>query len=78
MEEYATLMESEGGGTGFRNVTINGVDCIAYEVVDSDVESLIYPITETTILSFNCTPLNGDDDWDAMKGVILASIQAVR
>jgi len=75
LEEYVTLMETEGGGTTFTNLTVNGVDCIGYEVPDSDLESLIYPVTENVIISFNFTPLNGDEEWDATKGVIIASIQ---
>ena len=75
LQEYATTMESQGGGSSFRNVKVNGVDCISYEVAESAIDSLIYPVTENVILSFNFTPLNGDDDWDATKAAIVASIQ---
>lgn len=75
LQEYAALMESQGGGSNFHNLTINGVDCISYEVADSDIDSLIYPVSDTVILSFNCTPLNGDEDWDATKAAIFGSIQ---
>lgn len=78
LEEYAALMQSEGGGSDFRNVKINGVDCIAYEVKDSDLDCLVYPVSENVIISLNCTPLNGDGDWDSTKGAIFASIQPVQ
>ena len=77
LEDYAKLMETEGGGANFRNVMINGVSCVGYEIADAetDMECLLYPVTDNVIATFTCTPLNGDDDWDATKGVIFASIQ---
>ena len=75
LEEYASLMETQAGGSNFRNVTVNGVDCIGYEVAENDMECLIYPVTENIIVTFSCTPLNGDEDWDLTKGAIFASIQ---
>ena len=75
LEEYAAMMESEGGGSNFNNLKINGVDCISYEVADSNMECLIYPVSENIILSFSLLPMDGDDDWDATKAVIIASIQ---
>ena len=77
VDEYVAQMESQGGGSSFHNVTINGVDCVSYEVADADIDSLVYPVTDTMVLSFNCTPLNGDEDWDAVKAVIFSSIQPV-
>ncbi len=77
LEEYATMIESEGGGSDFNNLTVNGVDCISYEVKDSNMECLIYPITENLILTFSLVPMDGDDDWDATKAAIVASIQPV-
>ncbi len=77
LEEYATLMESEGGGSDFHNIKVNGVDCIAYEVTDADIDSLIYPVSDTVILSINFNPLRGDEGWDATKAAIIASIQPV-
>ena len=75
LEEYVSLMETQAGGSNFRNVTVNGVDCIGYEVAENDMECLIYPVTENIIVTFSCTPLNGDEDWDLTKGAIFASIQ---
>ena len=45
------------------------------EVAENDMECLIYPVTENIIVTFSCTPLNGDEDWDLTKGAIFASIQ---
>ncbi len=75
LEEYLTMIENEGGGSNFKNLTVNGVDCVGYEVEDSNMECLVYPITENIILSFSFTPKDGDDDWDATKAAIIASIQ---
>ena len=69
----ASMVEKDG--SNFRNVTVNGVDCIGYEVAENDIECLIYPVTENIIVTFSCTPLNGDEDWDLTKGAIFASIQ---
>lgn len=74
LEDYAKLMETEGGGSNFRNVMVNGISCIGYEIEEDDMECLLYPVTDNVIATFTCTPLNGDD-WDATKGVIFASIQ---
>ena len=74
LDDYAKLMETEGGGSNFRNIRINGVDCISYEVEGDNLECLIYPVTDHLIVSFNCAPMDGDDEWDAAKDVILASI----
>ena len=41
------------------------------------MECLIYPITENLILTFSLVPMDGDDDWDATKAAIVASIQPV-
>jgi len=77
LEEYAVILESEGGASNFSNVTVNGVDCIRYEVASENMECLIYPLTEQMILSFSFVPMDGDEEWDATKGVIVSSIQLV-
>lgn len=74
-KKYAEGVEAQGGGSNFRDVKINGVDCIAYEVESAQMDSLIYPVSENVIVNFNCSPLNGDEGWDATKGAIFASIQ---
>ena len=72
LEDYAKMMETEGGGSNFRNVMINGISCVGYEIEENDMECLIYPVTDNVIVTFTCNPLNGDEGWDATKGVIFA------
>ncbi len=73
-DEYAALMEKEGGGSDFRHILINGIDSILYEVEKDGIESLIYPVSDHVILSVNLMPMTGNDDWEATKKIILASI----
>ena len=75
LEDYLTMIEQQGGGSDFQNVKVNGVDCVAYQVEADNMECLVYPITENLILSFSFAPANGDEGWDAVKAVIVASIQ---
>ena len=75
LEEYLGMLEKEGGASDFRNLTINGVDCVSYGVESANLETLIYPVTENIIISFNFSPMNGDEGWDAVKGVIVSSVQ---
>ena len=75
LDEYAALMEKEGGGSDFRNIVINGVESILYDVEKDGLECLIYPVSDHMILSMNFSPMTGDDDWEAAKNIILASIQ---
>lgn len=77
IDEYVTMMETQGGGSAFVQLTVNGVDCVGYEVAEANMECLIYPVSENVILTFSCTPANGDEEWDATKGVIFTSIQPV-
>lgn len=75
LDEYAALMETEGGGSNFRHLVINGVESILYDVEKDGLESLIYPLSDHVILSVNLMPATGDDNWEAIKNIILASIQ---
>lgn len=75
LDEYVALMEKESGGSEFRHILINGVDCIVYEVEKDGIESIIYPVSDHVILSINLMPMTGDDNWEATKNNILASIQ---
>ena len=75
LDEYAALMEKEGGGSDFRHIVINGVECILYEVEKDNLESLVYPVSDHMVLSVNFMPMTGDDSWETTKNIILASIQ---
>ena len=75
LEGYINMMMTEGGGSNSRNIMVNGVSCIAYEVEENDMECLFFPITDSIALTFSCSPLNGDEDWDIVKGAIFASVR---
>ena len=77
LEAYLTELQSKGTDK-FRNVTVNGIDCVSCENEETSIDILVVPITETQVLVYNFTPLNGDDDWDATKAVIVASIQVAQ
>lgn len=76
LEGYLNMMMTEGGGANPRNVMINDISCLGYEVEENDMECLIYPVTDNVLLTFSCSPLNGDDAWDTVKGKIFASIRS--
>ena len=75
LDEYAALMEKEGGGSNFRDVIINGVACISYDVEKDNILSLIYPVSDHMVLSVNCMPMDADENWEDARNIILASIQ---
>ncbi len=72
LEEYATGL---GIAESAKLVMVNGLQTIAAEVEDQDIDMLIVPVTETLILVYSFTPLNGDEGWDAVKAAIVSSIQ---
>ena len=74
LEDYLTGLQ--GAGNTLNNVTINGIDCVSVE--NDGYEGVIVPMNDTLVLSFNCTPKDGDDDWDQVKGVIFSSIQVAQ
>lgn len=75
VDEYATMIGNEGGGSNFGKMKIRDTVCTTYEVADSDMDCLIYPVAEHAILLFCFSPVSGDDDWDAMKSIICATIE---
>jgi hypothetical protein len=78
LKEFAALMESEGGGSNFHDVKINGVDCFCYTVESAGLDCMVYPVSDTVVVTLNCSPLNGDENFDAIKGVIFASLQLAK
>ena len=74
LEEYLTSLEGNGTAN-FKNVTLNGFSAIAAENEAMSCDMLIIPVTDTMVLVYNFTPLNGDADWDAVKAYMVASIQ---
>ena len=77
LEEYLNGL-SANGTANFKNVTINGIDCVACENEAKNCDILIVPITDTSVLVYNFMPLNGDDGWDATKVAIISSIQVAQ
>ena len=76
LEDYAVSLENNGTGN-FRNLILNGFDAIGAENEADGIDILIIPVTDTQVLVYYFTPLNGDDGWDSTKTVIVASIQVV-
>ena len=74
LEDYLNLLQGQGTAN-FKNVTVNGIDCVGCENEANNFDILIVPITETQVLAYVFTPLNGDDDWDATKVAIVSSVQ---
>ena len=77
LEEYLTGLQG-AGASNFNNITVNGIDCIGAENEESSIDICIVPITETMVLVYNFTPLNGDDEWDEIKTAIVASVQVAQ
>ena len=74
LEDYAAGLEAKGV-SNFRNITLNGFDVIGAEDENNSIDILIVPMDDTTVLVFNFTPLNGDDEWDGAKVAVVASVR---
>ena len=74
LQEYLTALE--GAGNKLNNVSINGIDCVSVEA--DAYEGVIVPMNDTLVLSYVCTPKDGDEDWDQVKGVVFSSIQVAQ
>ncbi len=59
-------------------VVTNGIKAISFEQEEDDVDTLFILIGDNMIIEYDFTPLNGDEDWDAVKATIVASIQLVK
>ena len=77
LEEYLNGLQGQGAAN-FKNITVNGIDCVGCENEAQNSDILIVPITETQVLVYNFTPLNGDDDWDETKAVMVSSVQVAQ
>ena len=75
MEESIGILEAAGLGSDFRNVTINGVDCITYEVPNRNLKMLTYPVKDNNYLKISYPSLSGDEEWAATINTIFSSIQ---
>ena len=55
--------------------TTNGIYAIGFEQEEQGIDMVIIPVTDTSVLVYAFTPLNGDEEWDEVKGAIVSSIQ---
>ena len=73
VDEYLDGLEANGAELG--DLDINGIEAWSFVQKDNGVEGVIIPISDEQVLSFACTPVDGDEGWDQVKGVIFSSIQ---
>ena len=74
VDEFLASLEADGAELG--EIELNGIECISFSQAESGVEGVVIPMSDELVLSITCTPAEGDEDWDQVKGVIFASIQA--
>ena len=77
LEDYLNTLQAQGAAS-FKNVTVNGIDCVGCENEAQNNDIFIVPITETQVLVYVFTPLNGDDDWDGTKVAMVSSVQVAQ
>lgn len=61
-----------------KQFTTNGIYCIGFEQEEQGNDIVIIPVTDTAVIVYVFTPLNGDEEWDEVKGVIVSSIQWIK
>ena len=74
LEEYLSGLEA-GGAEYFENLRLNGLDCVGCENQDENVQILIVPVDETTLLEFRFTPFIGEAGWIEIKDLVAASVR---
>lgn len=74
LEDYLNGL-AETGVDEFNTLLTNGISGITCENKENDLDIVVIPVTDTIVLSFAFTPLDGDEDWDATKATIVASIR---
>ena len=74
LEEYLQALADEGAAN-FNYIVTNGINCVSCVNEENSLDIVIVPVTDTIVLTYAFTPLNGDDDWDQTKAVIVASIR---
>lgn len=73
VDEYLSSLEANGAELG--DVEINGIEAVSFVQRDNGVEGVVIPVSDELVLSIACTPADGDEGWDQVKGVIFSSIQ---
>ncbi len=74
LQEYLTSLEA-GGAEYFENLRVNGIDCVNCENEDADIQILIVPVNDTTVLVYNFSPIQGEDGWIELKDIVAASVR---
>lgn len=73
VDGYLSSLEANGAELG--DLDINGIEAASFVQKDNGVEGVIIPISDELVLSVACTPVDGDEGWDQVKGIIFSSIQ---
>ena len=75
-EDQETYLASQGvTEDNLKIVVTNGIKAIAFENEEDDLDTLFILIGDDMIIEYDFTPLNGDEEWDAVKAATIASIQ---
>ena len=76
LEAYAAALKDQGADIdNAKTLSINGLQAVAVECEPENIDMLLVPVSDTMILLYAFTPLNGDEDWDQVKAYIVSSIR---
>ena len=75
LEDYAAEV-AKVGGTGIENMTVNGLNCIGYDLEENDTSVVAFATEAGYILEFSFAPVS-DEGFAATVLLMVASIQAI-
>ena len=73
LEEYAAAV-AENGGTGIKNMTVNGLPCIGYDLEENDTSAVSFLTESGSVLEFAFSPMS-DEGFATVALLMVASIQ---
>ncbi len=73
LDEYAGYLE-ENGGSGVQKMIVNGIECLNYDLTESDTTVLSYVTEAGYILEFAFAPIS-DEGFAATAALVMSSIQ---
>ncbi len=76
VETYVNSMP-ESGYENIMAFEVNGLSCFSYSFAATNTEGMVLPLTDELVLAFVVSPVDGDEEWDQVKGVIFSSLQCV-
>lgn len=76
LADFVNLMAEQGGGAEFEDALINGLYAVSYTVADSDASVVLFPIDETSSVTFMFSPIS-DEGFASLAACIMASFQAI-